>query len=206
VNYMIDTERETIKRQVRVLVSDRKRDIDVSPRTPSIRVNYGSNSSPPRIPNGNLRFLSNDELYNAKENVLMKIKADPVDDVNLPDLETAIACLSVLGVADSHASLFNKISGLSLILILSGGITLKSKTMNLISDASVVDQAQEGYLFGLLNQSVHFVRCKANFMTDLLERFCLKFPDEFPSKVICEFEDTCPSKLSSTYASCQAKE
>jgi hypothetical protein len=149
-----------------------------------------------------LRFLSNDELYKAKENVLMRIKsirdADPVDDVNLPDLETAIACLSVLGVADSHASLFNSISGLSLILILSGGITLKSKTMNLISDASVVDQAQEGYLFGLLNQSVHFVRYKANFMTDLLARFCLKFPDEFPSKVISEFEDTCSSKLSSS--------
>jgi hypothetical protein len=70
--------------------------------------------------------------------------------------------------------------------------------MNLISDASVVDQAKEGYLFGLFNQSVHFVRCKANFMTDLLARFCLKFPDEFPSKVICEFEDTCPSKLSSS--------
>jgi hypothetical protein len=56
--------------------------------------------------------------------------ADPVDDVNLPDLETAIACLSVLGVVDSHASLFNNISGLCLILILLGGITLKSKTMN----------------------------------------------------------------------------
>jgi hypothetical protein len=202
VNYMIDTGLETIKRQVRVLVLDRKRDIVVSPRTPSIRVNYGSTSRPPRISTGNLRFLSNDELYKAKEDVLMKIKAirdaNPVDDGNLPDLNTAIACLSVLGVTDSHASLFNNISGLSLILILSGGITLKSKTMNLIANASVVDQAREGYLFGLLNQSVHYVRNKANFMTDLLARFCLKFPDKFPSKVICKFEDTCPSKLSSS--------
>jgi hypothetical protein len=42
----------------------------------------------------------------------MKIKAirdaDPVDDVNLPDLETAIACLSVLGAADSHANPFRR--------------------------------------------------------------------------------------------------
>jgi hypothetical protein len=69
-----------------------------------------------------LRFLSNDELYKAKDNVLMKIKvigdADPVDDVDLPDLETAIACLSVLGVADMHASLFNNISGVSCSAIL----------------------------------------------------------------------------------------
>jgi hypothetical protein len=50
VNFMIDTGRETIKRQVLVLVSDRKRDIAVSPRTSSIRVKYGSTSSPPRIP------------------------------------------------------------------------------------------------------------------------------------------------------------
>jgi hypothetical protein len=41
VNFMIDTGRKTIKRQVRVFVSDRKRVIAVSPRTPSIRVNYG---------------------------------------------------------------------------------------------------------------------------------------------------------------------
>jgi hypothetical protein len=73
VNYMIDTGRETIKRQVRVLLSDRKQNIAVSPRTSSIRVNYGSTSRPPRISTGNLRFLSNDELYKAKDNVLMKI-------------------------------------------------------------------------------------------------------------------------------------
>jgi hypothetical protein len=48
VNFMIDTGRETIKRQVRVLVSDRKRDIAVLPRTSSIRVIYGSTSSPPK--------------------------------------------------------------------------------------------------------------------------------------------------------------
>lgn len=47
--------------------------------------------------------------------------------------------------------------------------------MRLQQDDSKVDSEITGHKFGLLSQSVHFVRQKANLLTDLLAKFLVKF-------------------------------
>jgi hypothetical protein len=71
--------------------------------------------------------------------------------------------------------------------------------MNLISDGSAVDHDRVGYLFGLLAQSVHYIRLKSNFITDLAARYLLKYPDEMPKKDVCGFEDSGPASLASRF-------
>ena len=126
VIYLIDPDKKTVKRQVRVL--GKGRDINVSPRKSSIRTIYGTTQDPATKSPGLIRFLSNAELFQAKRDILFNIdsireKLPSVDDIVSPPitsdtLATSIACLSVLGVANSQASLFNNIVGLSYLLIL----------------------------------------------------------------------------------------
>jgi hypothetical protein len=127
VIYLIDPVEKTVKRQVRVLAKEQSRDIIVSPRKSSIRTIYGSTQDPTTRSPGILRFLTDAELLQAKEDILININTiretlpsvSPDDGPPSPvELATSIACLSVLGVSNSQANLFNKIVGLSYLLIL----------------------------------------------------------------------------------------
>jgi hypothetical protein len=91
---------------------------------------YGTTQDPATKSPGLIRFLSDDELFQAKRDILFnigsireKLASVSVDNIVSPPitsdtLATSIACLSVLGVVNSQASLFNNIVGLSYLLIL----------------------------------------------------------------------------------------
>ena len=127
VIYHIDPDKKTVKRQVRVLVKEQSRDIIVSPRKSSIHTRYRATQDPTTRSPGLLLFLTDAELLQVKADILININTiretlpsvSPDDGPPSPvELATSIACLSVLGASNSQANLFNKIVGLSYLLIL----------------------------------------------------------------------------------------
>ena len=71
-------------------------------------------------------------------------------------------------------------------LICTGGLTAKAGNISLLSDDSIIDINPYGYKFGLLQQSAHYIRLKASYLTDLLARYLNQVSTgEWPTRAVC---------------------
>jgi hypothetical protein len=110
VNYLVDLENTEIKRQVRVLTSQRQRDLLVSPRSPHQRHSYMN------LESSDYSSMTEEQRFKNKVEILTSIAQcqdiHTVESAPRAEVDVGLACLSMLGVCDSSSSVFNKIVGM----------------------------------------------------------------------------------------------
>lgn len=102
-----------IKRQVRVLTAQKKRDVAVQPRSAPIRYSYIGTVQAPRerLP-CDWKYLTEGERFVLQSNILSKIGDTLKDMDTMVDSDTCVAALAALGLVESSPSMFDKISGM----------------------------------------------------------------------------------------------
>jgi hypothetical protein len=115
----------SIKRQVRVLTDQRKRDVGIQPRSAPIRFSYISNTSPtstnkPPLPK-DWKYLTDAERYDRQCKILTNIESSQASDTSTLQVDTnvlniRVAALSSLGTVDSTWNCFDKITGIRIFI------------------------------------------------------------------------------------------
>jgi hypothetical protein len=79
-------------------------------------------------------------------------------------------------------------------------LTAKADTISFLTDDSSINILDYGYRFGLLQQSVHFLRLKANYLTDMLAQFLNQVPTgEWPTHAVCTHIQSSSITLANTF-------